>query len=64
VIRINLARMSEADFEILMAMRVTGLVPGGYGRLYNVPGGGQEMPFEEGVPPEFLEVLDPFFFFP
>jgi hypothetical protein len=56
--------MSEADFEIPMATRVTGLVPGGYGRMYNVPGGGQQMMFEEGVPPEFLEIVDPFFFFP
>jgi hypothetical protein len=40
-------------------MRVTGMVSGPGGRMYNVPGGGEEMEFPEGVPPEFIEIIPP-----
>jgi hypothetical protein len=48
----------EGYSDIPLPMRVTGMVSGPGERMYNVPGGGQEVQLPEGVPPEFIEPIE------
>jgi hypothetical protein len=57
VIQIDLAGMRAAGFEIPAVARVTSTVTGTGGRVYSMPGGGQEMVFDYPIPPEFIKVV-------
>lgn len=57
VVRINLAGMREAGYEIPPVTRVSNVVQGTDGRVYSMPGGGYEMQFTKPIPPEFITVV-------
>jgi hypothetical protein len=59
VVRIDLARLREAGFNIPEIRRVSNVVHGPGRRVYSMPGGGSEMQFPYSVPPEFLSVVRP-----
>jgi hypothetical protein len=57
VVRINLAGLREAGYEIPAVTRVSNVVRGVDGRVYSMPGGGWEMQFRYPIPPEFVTVV-------
>jgi hypothetical protein len=59
VVRIDLAGLRQAGYEIPAPTRVGNVVRGIYGgRVYSMPGGGWEMQFPFQIPPEFLKVVE------
>lgn len=56
-VRIDVAGLRAAGYEIPQVTRVSGTVTGAGGRVYTMPGGGYEMKFPYGLPPEFLRVV-------
>ena len=59
VMRVDVAGLREAGYEIPAITRVTGTVTGPGGRVYTMPGGGYEMQFPYAIPPEFIKVVTP-----
>lgn len=59
VLRIDVAGLRAAGYEIPAVTRVSGTVTGPGGRVYTMPGGGYEMQFPYAVPPEFLKAVRP-----
>jgi hypothetical protein len=58
VVRIDVAGLREAGFEIPEVTRVSNVVKDwATGRVYTMPGGGWEMRFPDWIPPEFLKVV-------
>jgi hypothetical protein len=56
-LRIDLAGLRKAGYEIPSPTRVSSTVTGPGGRVYNMPGGGYEMQFPYEIPPQFLSVV-------
>lgn len=56
-IRIDVAGLREAGYEIPRVARVPNVVRGPGGRVYSMPGGGWEMQFDYAIPPEFIKVV-------
>lgn len=56
-VRIDVARLRDAGYQIPEASRVSGTVTGTGGRVHTMPGGGTEMNFPYAIPPEFLKVV-------
>ncbi len=56
-IRIDLDGLRQAGYEIPAPKRVSGTVPTGDGRVYQMPGGGYEIQFPYEIPPEYLEII-------
>lgn len=56
-IRIDLEGLRKAGFEIPRIKRIASAVEGKDGRMYQMPGGGYEMKFEQEIPKEFLEEM-------
>lgn len=57
-IRIDVEGLRKAGFHIPETNRVSNVVKDSRtGRVYRMPGGGEEMQFPYAIPPEFLEVL-------
>ena len=56
-VRIDVAGLRDAGFEIPGVSRVSGTVTDAHGRVYNMPGGGTEMNFPYAIPSEFLKVV-------
>lgn len=56
-VRIDLAGLRKAGYEIPAPSRVSGTVTGRGGRVYNMPGGGFEVQFPYEIPPQFLTVV-------
>ena len=54
--RINVAGLREAGYEIPTVTRVGNVVSGDFGRIFSMPGGGWEMRFPYAIPPEFVTV--------
>jgi hypothetical protein len=50
-IRIDLAGLRKAGYEIPTPTRVSSTVTGAGGRTYSMPGGGYEMQFPYSIPP-------------
>ena len=57
VMRVDVAGLREAGYEIPSITQVTGTVTGPGGRIYTMPGGGYEMQFPYAIPPEFIKVV-------
>jgi len=57
VLRVDVAGLREAGYEIPSITQVTGTVTGPGGRIYTMPGGGYEMQFPYAIPPEFIKVV-------
>jgi hypothetical protein len=57
VMRVDVAGLREAGYEIPAITRVTGMVTGPGGRVYTMPGGGYEMQFPYAIPPAFIKVV-------
>lgn len=57
IVRIDVAGLRSAGYEIPSVTRVSGTVTGAGGRVYTMPGGGYEMNFPYAIPPEFLKVV-------
>jgi len=55
-VRINLAGLRAAGYEIPPVTRVSNVVQGASGRVYSMPGGGYEMRFPYSIPPDFITV--------
>lgn len=53
-LRIDLAGLRKAGYEIPTPSRVSSTVTGSGGRVYNMPGRGYEMQFPYEIPPHFL----------
>lgn len=56
VLRIDLAGLRKAGYDIPTPTRVSSTVSSG-GRTYSMPGGGYEMQFPYAIPPEFIKVV-------
>jgi len=56
-LRIDVAGLRAAGYEIPSVTRVSNVVRGTGGRVYSVPGGGYEMQFTYAIPPEFISVV-------
>ena len=56
-VQIDLAGLRRAGYQMPRVTRVSGVVVGGGGRVYTMPGGGYEMQFTYPVPPEFVKVV-------
>lgn len=56
-IRIDLAGLRKAGYEIPTPTRVSSTVTGAGGRTYSMPGGGYEIQFPYSIPAEFLKVV-------
>ncbi len=59
VLRVDVAGLRQAGYEIPSITRVSGTVTGPGGRGYTMPGGGYEMQFPYAIPPEFIKVVTP-----
>jgi hypothetical protein len=59
VLRVDVAGLRQAGYEIPGITRVSGTVTGPGGRVYTMPGGGYEMQFPYAIPPEFIKVVTP-----
>ena len=57
VVRIDVAGLRSAGYEIPSVTRVSNVVRGPGGRVYSMPGGGFEMLFEYSIGPEFITVM-------
>jgi hypothetical protein len=57
VVRIDLAGLRRAGYEIPEVTRVSNVVRGPGGRVYTMPGGGYELKFPYPIPPEFVQVV-------
>ena len=59
VMRVDVAGLRGAGYQIPAITRVTGTVTGPGGGVYTMPGGGYEMQFPYAIPPEFIKVVTP-----
>jgi hypothetical protein len=59
VLRVDVAGLRQAGYEIPGITRVSGTVTGPGGRVYTMPGGGYEMQFPHKIAPEFIKVVTP-----
>ena len=59
VLRVDVAGLRQAGYEIPSISRVSNTVTGPGGRAYTMPGGGYEMQFPYAIPPEFIKVVTP-----
>lgn len=57
VLRIDVAGLRQAGYEIPDITRVSNVVTGAGGRVFSMPGGGWEMNFPYAIPPEFIKVV-------
>lgn len=57
VLRVDVAGLRQAGYEIPGVTRVSNVVRGPGGRVYTMPGGGYELNFPYAIPPEFIKVV-------
>ena len=56
-VRIDVAGLRTAGYDIPGVTRVSNVVRGPGGRVYTMPGGGFELRFPYDIPPEFLKLV-------
>ena len=57
MIRVDVAGLRRAGYDIPGVSRVSNVVRGADGRVHTMPGGGYELNFPYAIPPEFIKVV-------